>query len=150
VRVQEQLSGYADKTVNNDLVAVRGVLAGDGPMAELGLLEFREGGEAVRFGSPSVPREAILFGLALAKEDWFPSRISVDFSELTERSLDHFLCTTPEGLREYLRAISRSDRAPGYVTFSEQANLNSVEFGAELRSDRMALALLQEGSASWM
>lgn len=126
----------------------------DGAMEGLGLLERRLGGrksgeETVywRLGTPSVPDRVILFGIALARERHFSTRTSISFSELLTVNLDHFLTLPQDELRARIRKLAEQKMG---ITYTTNADLDSISFDGLFTTDRVLIGLLQEGGDTWM
>lgn len=149
----EQSENYAEETIKSTLEGVKGMFLADRPLAELGMIEIRSvigEGIFVRLGMPTVMNEVIVHALALMRFHCFPSRVSIDFSELIKEGLDRFLCLSPNALRNKLRTISRMERWQNAFSFTETANLNSIDFSDSFMPRKTLLVLLQEGQNTWL
>jgi hypothetical protein len=151
--------GASESTINTNLEGVLKMFRDDGPLQGLGLVEQKKGKQAGaqittevywRLGSPSVPDTAVLLGLALAKRKYFAVRPSIDFGELIDKGLDHFLTLSQDELRMKLSEIANSQVWREDLKFTDVANLTSVSFGSRFNEERMLIALLQEKGDSWM
>lgn len=125
----------------------------DGALEGLGLVESRIDRGASddnvfwRLGAPLVPDGAILFGIALTRERFFPTRISVDFSELIGMHLDHYLLTSQDALRARIKQLSLKNLGLQYTT---NANLDSLSFDPLFTAESVLITFLQEGADTWM
>lgn len=145
---------YAEKSLISNMEGVKSMFIGDGPLSGLALINIRKGakGSSIELclGEPVVPEEVIIFALALARYHEFPSRQSVDFSELEKCGICHFLCLSPEQLRKRLKEISHSQRWNNYIVFTNVANLDSISFGDSLTKTKTLISLLQESNDTWL
>jgi hypothetical protein len=78
------------------------------------------------------------------------SRSTVDFSELKNAGLAHFLCCSPDQLRQHLRRMKQANRWHAYFDFNEAVNIDSVSFAELCTPDKTLLLLLQEGQDTWL
>lgn len=153
-----QLSnGKADSSVDTYFEGVIKMFREDGSLQPLGLLEARKDASKktssdiyYRLASPIVTDTVILFGLALARMRHFPGRPSIDFGQLIEIGLDHYLALSQDDLKHRLRQIAHSIDWREELSFKEVANLNSIVFGNRFNEERMLISLLQDGTDSWM
>ncbi|MDM8558466.1 hypothetical protein [Candidatus Parabeggiatoa sp. HSG14] len=125
----------------------------DKPLAELGLIEsrtIRGSGISVRLGEPTVTNEVIAHALALIRFHHFPSRVTVDFSELVNAGLDRFLCLSPDELRIRLKNLSQIERWQNEFSYTTVANLDSMDFSEGFIPRKTLLVLLQEGQDTWL
>lgn len=124
-----------------------------GALEGLGLLESRVDRSAAgdnifwRLGMPTIPDGAILFAVALARERFFPTRTSIDFSELISLHLDHYLVMPQDALRARINQIALKNRGLQYTT---NANLDSLSFDHLFAAEPVLMSFLQEGSDTWM
>jgi hypothetical protein len=138
-------STYLDGILNS---FVRG-----GALEGLGLLESRSdrsaGGDNKywRLGTPVIPDGAILFAVALARERYFATRTSIDFSELIALHVDHYLVTPQDALRTRLKQIALKNVGLQYTT---NANLDSLSFDSLFSAESVLMSFLQEGADTWM
>jgi len=153
VRAKAELQHYEKSVIESYLSGIRRMFVDDRPLAELGLIESRKvrGQQIdVRLGEPLVSDFVIRHALALMRFHHFRNRISVDFSELLNAGLDRFLCLSPDTLRTQLRVISRMERWQNELSFTENANLDSIAFGENLNPKKTLLVLLQESQDTWL
>jgi hypothetical protein len=124
-----------------------------GALEGLGLLESRvdrsanEDNNFWRLGTPAIPDGAILFAVALARERFFLTRTSIDFSELIGLHLDHYLVTPQDALRARIKQIALKNVGLQYTT---NANLDSLSFDPLFSAERVLMSFLQEGTDTWM
>lgn len=124
-----------------------------GALEGLGLLESRSDRSAGddnkywRLGTPVIPDGAILFAVALARERYFASRTSIDFSELIALHVDHYLVTPQDALRTRLKQIALKNVGLQYTT---NANLDSLSFDSLFSAESVLMSFLQEGADTWM
>jgi len=152
-QAKAELQGYKISSIKLYLDGIRKMFVDDRPLAELGLIESREvkgQGISVRLGEPLVSDFVIRHALALMRFHHFRNRISVYFSELLNAGLDRFLCLSPDTLRTQLRVNSRMERWQNELSFTENANLDSIAFGENLIPKKTLLVLLQESQDTWL
>lgn len=119
----------------------------------MGLLESRVDrqttGDSIywRLGTPTIPDGAILFAVALARERYFSTRTSIDFSELIALHLDHYLVTPQDALRARIKQIALKNVGLQYTT---NANLDSLSFDPLFSAESVLMSFLQEGADTWM
>lgn len=142
-------SEYAEGSVKPALEGVLNMFNTDQPLADIGLLEIQGKFKSIRLGSPIVSDEVIVHGVAMARSSLFPTRTTVDFMELIKNNVHAYLCLTPEEFRNRIRRLSNSDNWKKYLTYSENANLNSIFFSENLRSMETVLMLLQADKNAW-
>lgn len=124
-----------------------------GALAGLGLLESRIDRSTAgdnkywRLGIPTIPDGAILFAVALARERYFSTRTSIDFSELIALHVDHYLVTPQDALRARIKQISLKNVGLQYTT---NANLDSLSFDPLFSAESVLISFLQEGADTWM
>lgn len=124
-----------------------------GALEGLGLLESRvdrsanEDNNFWRLGTPTIPDGAILFAVALARERFFLTRTSIDFSELIGLHLDHYLVTPQDALRARIKQIALKNVGLQYTT---NANLDSLSFDPLFSAEPVLMSFLQEGTDTWM
>lgn len=124
-----------------------------GALEGLGLLESRVDRSATgdnifwRLGNPTIPDGAILFAVALARERYFPTRTSIDFSELIGLHVDHYLVMPQDALRLRIKQIALKNVGLQYTT---NANLDSLSFDPLFFAESVLMSFLQEGSDTWM
>jgi hypothetical protein len=150
---QDSNEPYKDSTIESLLNGVRNMFKNNNPLAEIGLIEThqtREDGIEIRLGSPKLTDEIIIHALAMMRFHRYKSRSTVDFSELKNDGLAHFLCCSPEQLRQHLRRMKQSNKWHGYFDFNEAVNLDSVSFAEHCMPDKTLLLLLQEGQDTWL
>ena len=127
------------------------MFAEDRALEYLGLIETRNKTIEIRLGSPKLTDEIIIHALAMMRFHRYKSRRStVDFSELKNDGLGHFLCCSPEQLRQHLRRMKQSNKWQDYFDFNEAVNLDSVSFAEHCMPDKTLLLLLQEGQDTWL
>lgn len=144
---------YAEDSIRTNLQGVRAMFAKGGPMDGLDLVQQRNSrSESVElgFGNPSVPDEVILFALSLARIKNFASRRSVDFKELEEVGLGNYLCLSSSDLRARLRKIEQSQRWQHLFSFTQVANLDSIDFKSEFSDEKSLIILLQSKKETWV
>lgn len=140
---------YARGSVEPALEGVFNMFNTDQPLADIGLLEIQGKFKNIRLGSPIVSDEVIVHALAMARSSLFPTRTTIDFMELIKNNVHAYLCLTPEEFRNRIRRLSNSDNWKKYLTYSENANLNSIFFSENLRSIETILILLQANKNAW-
>lgn len=124
-----------------------------GALEGLGLIESRidrsASGDSVfwRLGAPTVPDGAILFAVALMRERYFSTRMSIDFSELISMHLDHYLIMPQDALRARIKQFSLRNLGLQYTT---NANLDSLSFDPLFTAESVLMTFLQEGADTWM
>jgi hypothetical protein len=152
-KIQANLE-YAEKSLSYNLEGVKSMFIGDAPLSGLALINIRKGTKGssveIRIGEPNVLEEVIIFALSLARYHVFPSRTSVDFSELEKCGLCHFLCLSPEQLRKRLEEICYSSRWGDYFSFAQNVNLDSISFGESLTKQKTLITLLQQSEDTWL
>lgn len=139
-------------TIETNLAGVLKTFMGGSPLSDLGLIDVLQGGSVrrLRLAEPTVPNQAIIHALALARHRHFPSRMTVHFSELVEIGFHHFLCLPLSVLRNRLRELSRSQTWQQHLEFLEGQDLDSVRFGGRLNPNQTLLSLLQETEDTWI
>jgi hypothetical protein len=154
----EKIAGAegSDLTVRTAETYLQGILNSfvrGGALEGLGLLESRVDRSAAgdnifwRLGTPAIPDGAILFAVALARERYFSSRTTIDFSELIALHLDHYLVTPQDALRARIKQIALKNLGLQYTT---NANLDSLSFDPLFSAEAVLMSFLQEGSDTWM
>jgi len=154
----EKIAGAegSDLTLGSADTYLKGILNSfvrGGALEGLGLLESRvdrsASGDNIfwRLGTPAIPDGAILFAVALARERYFPTRTSIDFSELIGLHLDHYLVTPQDALRARIKQIALKNVGLQYTT---NANLDSLSFDPLFAAEPVLMSFLQEGSDTWM
>jgi hypothetical protein len=150
---QDNGEPYKDSTLESLLSSVRRMFVEDRPLEYLGLIEThktREDGIEICLGSPKLTDEIIIHALAMMRFHRYKSRSTVDFSELKNDGLGHFLCCSPDQLRQQLRRMKQSNKWQDYFDFNEAVNLDSVSFAEHCMPDKTLLLLLQEGQDTWL
>lgn len=139
-------------TIEANLSGVLKMFMGGSPLSDLGLLDVLQGSNVrrLRLGEPTVPNQAIIHALALARHRLFPTRTTIHFSELVEISFHHYLCLPLNVLRNRLRELSRSTTWQQHLEFLEGQDLDSVRFGVRLYPNQTLLSLLQETEDTWI
>lgn len=132
---------------------IRRMFEGDNQLAEIGILTVRKKFSNkeiwLQLGSPKLNDEAILHALALARENLFPTRQTIDFSELIKQDIHSYLCLSQDDFRMNLRRIRYSEKWNDYFSFTEAANLNSIHFGESIKTSNTMLMLLQSDTDMW-
>jgi hypothetical protein len=152
-RIDFLIEDAAKGSLDPNLEGVRNMFKNNHPLAEIGLIEThktREDGIAIRLGSPKLTDEIIIHALAMMRFHRYKSRSTVDFSELKNDGLGHFLCCSPDQLRQHLRRMKQSNKWQDYFDFNEAVNLDSVSFAEHCMPDKTLLLLLQEGQDTWL
>lgn len=139
-------------TLETNLAGVVKTFMGGSPLSDLGLLDVLQGGSGrrLRLGEPTVPNQAIIHALALARHRHFSTRMTIHFSELVEIGFHHFLCMPLSALRNRLRELSRSAAWQQHLEFLEGQDLDSVRFGVRLNPNQTLLSLLQDTEDTWI
>lgn len=152
-----QLEDFQDnKSSSLESVAsgIRRMFIGDKPLSDLGILNVRRQAVSqetwLQLGTPTVSEEIIIHGLALAREKLFPTRVSVDFSELIQKDLHSYLCLSPDELRKKIRKLSQNSKWVNYFTFTEAVNLSSIHFLEKMKSLNTMLIMMQDSHNSWL
>lgn len=146
-------SGLAVGSANTYLDGILNSFIRGGALEGLGLLESRSDRSAGddnkywRLGTPVIPDGAILFAVALARERYFATRTSIDFSELIALHVDHYLVTPQDALRTRLKQIALKNVGLQYTT---NANLDSLSFDSLFSAESVLMSFLQEGADTWM
>ncbi len=142
----------ADASIEKNLEGVVKMFMGDSPLTDLGLIETRKeaGKLMIRLSEAIVQDQAIVFALALARHRHYPSAITINFSELIDIGLNHFLCMSVNMLRRRLREISRIRSWQASLAFVEGKDLDSIQFGDDLSPAKTLLRLLQETEDTWI
>lgn len=132
---------------------IRRMFEGDSPLAEIGIItvrnKFTNKEIWLQLGSPKLNDEAILHALALARENLFPTRQTIDFSELIKQDINSYLCLSQDDFRVNIRRLCHSDKWNDYFSFTETANLNSIHFGESIKTSNTMLMLLQSDTDMW-
>ncbi|MGD7035687.1 DUF4007 family protein [Methylotuvimicrobium buryatense] len=154
-RINLVIEDAAKGSLDSNLQGVRGMFQNDRPLADLGLIEIRKNHEddkqiQVRLGSPKLTDEIIIHALAMLKFHSFKSRSTVDFSEIIKAGFAHFLCCSPEELRQHLRRMNQTNTWKDYFSFTEAVNLDSVSFTERCDPKITLLPLLQYGNDTWL
>lgn len=133
---------------------IRRMFVGDRPLAELGLVTVRKEsfpqGHWLQLGSPRVSDSIIVHALALARESYFPTRTSVDYSEILKIDLHSFLCLSSDELRAHIRRLSHNGKWNSYFNYTEAVNLNSIGIFQDLTVNKTLLHVLHETTNSWL
>jgi hypothetical protein len=152
--VAQQSEGrLSEGSVETYLTGIFKTFERGGALAGLGLIEVRRDRKAegdstfYRLGTPMVPDGAILLAVALARERFFPTRASIDFSELIGIHADHFLITSQDTLRARIKQIAQTN---GGVQYTTNANLDSLSFDSLFSVEQVMVTFLQEGADTWM
>jgi hypothetical protein len=146
-------SGLTVGSANTYLDGILSSFIRGGALEGLGLLESRSDRSAGddnkywRLGSPVTPDGAILFAVALARERYFSTRTSIDFSELIALHVDHYLVTPQDGLRTRLKQIALKNVG---LQYTANANLDSLSFDSLFSAESVLMSFLQEGTDTWM
>lgn len=142
----------ANASIETNLVGVIKMFMGDGPLSHLGLLDINEadGLRRLRLSEPIVPDHALVHALALAQRKYFPTRMTIHFSELIEVGFNHLLCVSIGAFRKRLRTLARSAEWKQHFEFLEGQDLDSLRFGDRLSPNETLLRLLQEAEDSWI
>lgn len=146
-------SGLTVGSANTYLDGILNSFIRGGALEGLGLLESRSDRSAGddnkywRLGTPVIPDGAILFAVALARERYFATRTSIDFSELIALHVDHYLVTPQDALRTRLKQIALKNVGLQYTT---NANLDSLSFDSLFSAESVLMSFLQEGADTWM
>lgn len=146
-------SGLTVGSANTYLDGILSSFIRGGALEGLGLLESRSDRSAGddnkywRLGTPVIPNGAILFAVALARERYFATRTSIDFSELIALHVDHYLVTPQDALRTRLKQIALKNVGLQYTT---NANLDSLSFDSLFSAESVLMSFLQEGADTWM
>ncbi|WP_295586892.1 DUF4007 family protein [uncultured Lamprocystis sp.] len=144
--------GAANASIETNLSGVLKMFMGDSPLSDLGLFDILEedNKRRLRLAEPSVPDQAIVHALALARQKHFPTRVTVHFSELIELGFHHFLCLPLSTLRKRLRELCKSSVWQQHLEFLEGQDLDSIRFGDRLNANQTLLNLLQESEDTWI
>lgn len=145
---QENGEPYSDSTMDYALNSVLKMFQDDRPLEDLGLIETQ--GNRVRLSSPKLTDEIIAHAIAMMKFSCFKSRSTVNFEELINVGLAHFLCCTNEELKKHLLRMDQSNDWKSCFSYTEAVNLRSMSFGEQCDPRFTLLKLLQSGQDTWL
>lgn len=140
---------YAKGSLEPAFEGVSKVFKKDQPLAEIGLIESQSGFSKIRLGSPKLTDEIIIHCLAMARNCIFSSRVTVDFDELVKNNVNGKICLSPFELKSHIRRFASNNKYSDYIGYSENANLNSINFGERLQSNKTLIELLQSKQDIW-
>jgi len=152
----EHSGGKSPSSIDTYFSGVLKMFAEDGALQGLGLVESKKSNQNgqteqnYRLASPDVSDSAILFALALVRTKHFQGRPTIDFSELLNVGMNHFLSLSQDQLKKRISSISHSSEWRDELRFNDVANINSISFGDRFSEERMLISLLQDGADSWM
>ncbi len=144
---------YKESTLESLISSVRRMFENDRPLADLGLIETRTDEDKqinIRLGSPKLTDPIIVHALALLRLHTYRMRSELNFSEITQAGLAHFLCTSPEELRKHLTRMEQSNNWKNYFSYTKAVNLDSLSFTEHCNPRETVLLLLQSGEDTWL
>lgn len=149
-RINNVIEESAEQSISSNLDGIKKMFKEGSPLAELGIIENREGQAYARLGSPVLSDEIIIHALAMARFAHFRSRESVDFTTLSNVGIHNFLCCSKDHLRQQFRRMAQMNQWQSYFSFDQAADLDSITFKDDCDPNKTVLLLLQKGQDTWL
>ncbi|QEP42415.1 DUF4007 family protein [Ectothiorhodospiraceae bacterium BW-2] len=143
---------YKQSTLESVSGGVLKMFEGDKPLAEMGILEKSQisGTQNYRIGDVNCSDSVFIYAIQLFKSRFFPTRSSLDFSELINIGLNSCLCMSSDEFRKKLRKIGHNDLGSG-IRFNEVANLQTVDFSSiNISAEDALYNLLKDVDVLWI
>ena len=127
------------------------IIGPDLPLSNLGFIEATCCGttKSIKRGN-AVPSDAtFIFALSITKIKYFPTSVSLNFTNLYEVGLHHFLGCSKSCLAEKAKSLSNSKYWGEYINYTRALNLDSLEIKSNCIPKIILKMMLQEKVQGW-
>ena len=152
----EQLSdeGLKEASIDSSLLGIQASYKFDNqnPLSMLGLIEETkmDGSLMYKVSTPKFTDASLVFALSLMRMKYFIQYPSIDFSQLLEYNLQHYLGCTRNELKQSIKRLSENPHWSRYFSYNRAVDLDSITFKEECSPSKTVINLLHEKSKGWM
>lgn len=127
------------------------IIGPDLPLSNLGFIEsaYRGTTKSIKRGNTKPSDATFVFALAITKLKYFPTSVSINFTNLYEKGLHSFLGCSKSYLAEKAKSLSDSEYWSEYINYTTALNIDSLEIKSNCIPKKILRLMLTEKLQGW-